>query len=284
MIAQMQHAYFSRHRTGLLIVAFSAAAALAMGKAAAAGLSFGGVPVAPGESVRANVPLSAQEKRYAAEARNPVPNYAVAVIAVPRTFNPQESWPVLVVISTSDGKRQSRDDLAEYYQAPALGQGWVILAGDGPQPARVDGTAWRAGMTLAALDSLHRSFPGSISWPVACAGFSGGAKGVAFIAPLLRRAGCRTIGLYLTGAFDDYLSKSYQEFQPGADFLNTPVFISAGRDDRIAPLDKQYELKRSMERSGFRQVRMETFTGGHDFKDYHLIVALRWFRELQKAR
>ena len=55
-------------------------------------------------------------------------------------------------------------------------EGWVLLAGDGPQHAKNDNVAWREAMTLAAVDALHRSFPGSKKWPMACAGFSGEAK------------------------------------------------------------------------------------------------------------
>ena len=113
----------------------------------------------------------------------------------------------------------------------------MLLAGDGPQHARNDTVAWRGAMTLAAIDALHHSFPGSEKWPIACAGFSGGGKGVGFIAPLLARSGCRIIGIYMTGANEEHLSDGYTKIQPGADFLNTPIYISAGRDDRIATVD-----------------------------------------------
>ncbi|HMJ06712.1 MAG TPA: hypothetical protein VK474_10695, partial [Chthoniobacterales bacterium] len=77
----------------------------------AAGSTFAGVPVSPGATVRANVPLSAVERSYVAEAGNPVPPTAVAMLAVPAGFDPQKTWPVLVVFSTSDFKRLNRDDL-----------------------------------------------------------------------------------------------------------------------------------------------------------------------------
>src|SRR5215472_13901015 len=105
--------------------------------ATAGSLTFGGVPFSPGSPVKANVPLSAQEKSLAAQGGNA-----------------------------------------------------------GPQNARSDTAAWRGAMTLAAVAALHHSFPGSVKWPVACAGFSGGGKGVGYVAPLLAKNGCHVAGIY----------------------------------------------------------------------------------------
>lgn len=241
-------------------------------------MKFAGVPFSPGSTVRANVPLSAQEKSFAAEGGNLVPSGAVAVLAVPSGFDPRKKWPVLVVLSTSDGRRQNRDDLADFYRSVALAEGWVVLAGDGPQPARFDIAAWRAAMTLAAVDALHRSFTGSDKWPMACAGFSGGARRAGFIAPLLARLGYKVVGIYLTGVNEDHLSEGYLKFQPGVGFLATPVFISSGRDDKVATLIQQYGVMSSMKRSGFKRVRIETFNGRHEVNRAETVTALRWFR------
>src|SRR6266702_6278032 len=211
-------------------------------KAAEASFKFTGVAFSPGSTVRANVPLSTQEKSLAGQGGNPVPQSAIAVLATPSNFDPRKSWPVLIAFSTNDFKRQNRDDLVDFYRRVGLAEGWVLLAGDGPQPARNDTAAWRGAMTLSAINALHRSFTGSEKWPVACAGFSGGGKGVGYIAPLLARNGCRINGIYMTGANEDHLSDGYARIGPSADFLNTPIYISAGRDDRIATVDQQYAV------------------------------------------
>ena len=140
------------------------------------------------------------------------------MLATPSNFDPRKSWPVLVVCSTSDFKRQNRDDLVDFYRRVGLAEGWVLLAGDGPQPARNDTGAWRGAMTLAAIDALHRSFPGSDKWPIACAGFSGGGKGVGLVAPLLAKNGSRVAGIYITGANEDRLSDGYARVRPGKGF------------------------------------------------------------------
>ena len=157
-------------------------------------------------------------------------------MATPANFNPTKSWPVLVTCSTSDFKRQNRNDLTDFYKRVGLSEGWVLLAGDGPQHAKNDNVAWRESMTLAAIDALHRSFPGAEKWPIACAGFSGGGKGVGYVAPFLAKNGCRVIGVYMTGANEDHLSDGYATLRPGPNFLDTPIYVSAGHEDRIATL------------------------------------------------
>jgi hypothetical protein len=245
-------------------------------------LRFAGVAFSPGSTVKANVPLSTQEKSLAAQGGNTVPPNAVAVLATPATFNPRKNWPVLIVCSTSDFKRQNRDDLVDRYRRIGLAEGWILLAGDGPQPARKDTAAWRGAMTLAAVDALHRSFPGSNKWPIACAGFSGGGKGVGVVAPLLAKNGCRIAGVYITGANEDLLSEGYTRVGPGSGFLLTPIYISAGRDDRIATLEQQYDVAGAIKRTGFQRLRIGTFHGGHEVNDAQTSIALRWFRELAK--
>jgi hypothetical protein len=249
--------------------------------ATAGSLTFAGVAFSPGSTIKANVPLSAQEKSLAGQGGNVVPPNAVAMLATPSNFDPRKSWPVLVVCSTSDFKRQNHDDLVQFYRTVGLAEGWVLLAGDGPQHARNDTAAWRGAMTLAAVHALHHSFPGSDKWPVACAGFSGGGKGVGYIAPLLARNGCRIAGIYMTGANEDHLSDGYARIQPGANFLNTPIYIGAGHDDRIATVEQQYTVAGSIKRTGFHRMRIGTFHGGHEVNDGQTSVALGWFRQLQ---
>ena len=250
--------------------------------AVGAPMTFAGVPVTPGATVQANVPLSTLQQSYVSEGGNAVPPHAVAVLAVPPGFDPNKSWPVLVVFSTSDMKTQNRQDLVNIYRPMALASGWVIIAGDGPTAApRRDTSGWRAGTTLAAIDALHRSFPGSKSWPIASAGFSGGAKRAGLITPLLSLAGCRVIGIYLTGINVDQLSDGYRQYKPGQSFLYTPIFLSVGSADQTATPVQQNEVKTSMQRTGFGRIRLERFPQGHAVKRVHVLEALRWFRELQ---
>src|SRR5438046_9479994 len=143
---------------GKLIVALNFFS-LFSAESAAPSLNFAGTSFAPGSTVEANVPLSAQEKSLAAQGGNVVPPYAVAVLATPANFDPRKSWPVLVPCSTSDFKRQNRNDLVQFYRRVGLAEGWVLLAGDGQQPERNETAAWRRPMALARIHALHRRFP-----------------------------------------------------------------------------------------------------------------------------
>jgi hypothetical protein len=275
-----QHANRVRY-PDLLVIALSVVSALPTSLAGSS-FTFGGVPFAAGSTVRANVPLSAQEKSLATQGGNTVPANAVSVLATPPNFDPQKTWPVLVVCSTSDNKRQNRDDLADFYRRVALPEGWVVLAGDGPQRPRSDTAAWRGAMTLAAVDALHHSFPGAEKWPIACAGFSGGGKGAGYIAPLLAKSGCHVTGIYMTGVNEEHLTDGYTKIRPGPGFLNTPIYVAIGHEDRIAPQEQQYAVVSSIKKGGFTRVRIGEFRGGHEANDAQTAIALHWFRDLAK--
>jgi hypothetical protein len=252
---------------------------LAVSPAAAAeesGAKFQGVPVLPGKTISATVPLSPEEKTYAAIGGNRVPGHAVATLAVPPGFDPQKTWPVLIVFSTSDFQRENRGDIP-FYITEALDEGWLVLTGDGPERPQDDSTGWRSAMTLAALDALHRSFPGSNKWPVACAGISGGAKRACLIAPLLAIRGDHVAGLYLAGVNEDLLGEGYRKIHPGRDFLSTKIFIISGQSDKIATPAQTERVRQSIRANGFRQVRLETFPEGHNVKRPLTRAALRWF-------
>ena len=258
------------------LVALGLLALLPTAAAEKAGAKFQGVSVRPGETVSAMVPLSAEQKTYAAIGGNRVPANALAVLAVPPGFDPRTSWPVLVVFSTSDFRRQNQDDI-HFYITEALGEGWLVLTGDGPERPSNDSNGWRAAMTLAALDALHRSFPSSIKWPVACAGISGGAKRACLIAPLLATTGNHIAGLYLAGINEGVLGEGYRIFHPGGDFLSTRIFITSGQSDRIATPAQTERVMRLIQDGGFRQVRLEKFPQGHTVKRSFTREALRWF-------
>lgn len=243
----------------------------------AADIRFAGVAIRPGSIVRADVPLTAVEKSFASDAATDVPERAVAVLAVPRNFDVRRTWPVLVVFSTSDFKRLNRDDLVDFYQKTALYEGWVIIAGDSSKFPRHDTNGWRAAMTFAALDALDRSFPGSAKWPVAVAGFSGGAKRASLLAPLLYLRGCRLCGIYLSGVNEDVLSIAYSKSHIGPNFLNIPVFISNGTNDAIAPSSQAAAVAASIKSTGFKQVGFHRFTGRHQVNNDHTREALRSF-------
>jgi hypothetical protein len=243
-------------------------------------LNFAGVPLTPGATVQVSVPLSDLEKSYVAEGGNAVPPYTVATLAVPRGFDPNKTLPVLIVFSSSDHLFPNWSDMMGLYRKTALAEGWALLTGDGPKPPpTLDSSGWRAGHALAALDALHRSFPGSQKWPIVCAGQSGGAKRATYLAPLFAARGYRVAGIFLSGMNEERLTDAYYRFKPGRDFLNTPIFLNSGVNDPVATLDQQNAVENSMRRTGFTNIRHTTFPGRHELPPARLLEGLRWLRK-----
>jgi predicted esterase len=86
------------------------------------------------------------------------------------------------------------------------------------------------------------------------------------------------VGIFLEGINQERITDGYRRFQPGSGFLRTPIFLSSGLTDRIATIQQQTAVRNAMERTGFRNIRHETFPGGHTVIPAHVQAALRWFR------
>ena len=86
-------------------------------------------------------------------------------------------------------------------------------------------------------------------------------------------------GIFLEGINEDRITEGYRRFKPDSSFLSVPIFLSSGREDRIATLEEQTAVKNAMARTGFRNIRHETFPGGHVVLSSQVREALRWFRK-----
>jgi hypothetical protein len=216
----------------------------------------------------------------AAQGGNPRPDTGRAVLTFPPGFDPSRAWPILIVTSTSDFNRTSAMD-AEWYRPPATAEGWVVLGSDATIRPRIDSTQWRLGLLAAALEAIRKEWPQTSRWPVAFAGFSGGAKRSGILGPMLARSGSvRVCGFFLSGINEDRLSEGFKTYQPGRGFLEVPVWLSSGASDIVATPQAHNLVKASLERTGFKRVRLEQFGGGHQLKMSEVRRALQWFRQL----
>src|SRR5919109_1535392 len=135
-----------------------------------------GKAVPPGGTLDLQFPLSDYFQKYAAEGgRNPRPTAGHVLLFFPNNFDPTRSWPILIVTSTSDLERTSIMD-APAYRDPAMKEGWIVLATDATIRPRADSVRWRLSILSAALEIMRKEWPQSANWPIAFAGFSGGAK------------------------------------------------------------------------------------------------------------
>ena len=238
--------------------------------------------VRSGGTLDLQFPLSDYFQQHAAQGGNPHPTTGHALLIFPNNFAPARSWPILVVTSTADFERTSIMD-APFYQEAAMKEGWIVLATDATIRPRIDSVDWRLSILTAALQMMRKEWPQSAQWPVAFAGFSGGAKQSGSIAAMLAgNRGLRICGLFLTGINADRLSAAYKEYHPPSDFLRIPVWLSSGTGDQIARPGVEEGVYYSVKRTGFQQVRLEKFPGGHEVSGAEVQRALHWFRELGK--
>ena len=239
-----------------------------------------GQQVQPGGKIEIHFPVSKYFQDVAAQAGNPRPDTGRAVVTFPAGFDPSRTWPILIVTSTSDFNRTSAMD-AEWYRAPATSEGWVVLGPDATIRPRIDSTQWRLGLLGAALEAIRKDWPQSARWPVAFAGFSGGSKRSGILGVMLAKSGSvRVCGFFLSGINEDRLGEAYRTYQPGAGLLEVPVWLSSGSSDPVATPDAHNLVRASLLRTGFKHVRLEQFSGGHQLKLAEVRRALQWFRQL----
>ena len=246
------------------------------------GATLWGHQVQSGGSLDLQFPLSNYFQEYAAQGGNPRPTTGRALLFFPNGFDPARSWPILIVTSTTDLDRTSIMD-APWYRDAAIKEGWIVLATDTTIRPRADSLQWRLSILTAGLRVIRTNWPQSAQWPVAFAGFSGGAKRGGILAAMLAsNRGFKICGMFLAGINSDRVTAAYKDYQPPADFLNTPIWISSGTTDQIAPPGTQEGVYYSLKRTGFKQVRLEKFFGGHALKSAEIQRALHWFREVGK--
>ena len=241
-----------------------------------------GKEVRGGATLDIQFPISSELQALAAQGGNPRPTTGRALIMLPSRFDPSKAWPILVITSTTDVGRTNILD-APAYRDTATKEGWMVFATDATIQPSADSLAWRVAPLTAGLQFLRNNWPQSAHWPVAFAGFSGGAKRAGIVAAMLaENRGLRICGLFLAGINSDRVTAAYKDYHPPAEFLNIPIWISSGMSDPIATPGLSEGVYFSLKRGGFKQVRLEKFFGGHALKRTEVQRALRWFRELGK--
>src|SRR5437764_5522335 len=167
-----------------IAIVFLAINQLLLASAVAATLA--GHPVQGGATLDFQFPINKFFQDYAAQGGNPRPTTGRALLMFPKGFDPARSWPILIVTSTTDLGRTSPMD-APWYRDAAIAEGWVVLATDATIPPREDSLAWRLAMLTAGLETIRKNWPQSAQWPMAFAGYSGGAKRCGILGAILAK-------------------------------------------------------------------------------------------------
>ena len=86
-------------------------------------------------------------------------------------------------------------------------------------------------------------------------------------------------GFFLTGINEDQMPEALKTNPVPPGFLRLPIWISNGINDRIATPAQAQQVKGSLVRTGFQNVRLSRFGGGHEVNRADLQSALKWLRQ-----
>jgi hypothetical protein len=239
------------------------------------------IPLESKTSFRA--PLDKEAIKELTKAGNPATESVVG-LWLPADFDPRKQWNVLLVSATANSSSIGHMDT---YLAPAKSStGWIVMAADGPStPPKGDTTQWRWEMARAGLLALEAVWPAARNWPVATGGFSGGAKRSGYLGALLCADSRDVIGMYMGGCNEDMATAGLKEYRPDRlTFRKVPVYLSTGDKDATATVQSANKVRLSLEATGFREVRMETYKGAHDPDAPQITEALNWFKEHRAKR
>ncbi len=251
--------------------------------AAAGPLVVGGTEIPLGQNTTFRVPLDPDTIKELTKTGNKAVESVVG-LWLPPDFDPKKEWHVLLISATANSS--SINSLFMYTGAAQASGGWIVLAADGPStPPKGDTTQWRWAMARAGLLALEAAWPAARQWPIAAAGFSGGAKRSGLLGALLCADGRPLIGMYMGGCNEDMASEGLKEYRPDRlAFRKVPVYLSAGKKDVVATVASANKVRVSLEATGFRDVRLETYDGAHEPDAAQIADALNWFKELRAKR
>jgi len=241
-------------------------------------MKMGAMTLTPGSFIRFDIPHSgkswvdakkyAKARNYELDQNSAKTNKVEVGLLLPENFDPAKTWPILVVNAPGDFSSVGHLECCFLIAADA---GYVAVAADGPVS--------RFFSASSALDYLYSQWPGSEKWPVACGGFSGGAKLSGEIAAMLADSGRRIIGIWMGGCNEDYASAGLNLYKPNPGlFKRVPIFIASGLTDDIATPSHANGVRESLEKTGFKNVRLESYDGGHHPVPPHMVKqGLLWF-------
>lgn len=243
------------------------------------GLWLGTNGVVRGAVTEFQAPASAKTS-YEAQRMGKTVKTVRGAIAVPADFELSKPRHILVVSVPSGGSSVSA---MKYYTNVAFQEGWIVLAGEGPKVTpEADSVQWGWAMLSSALEFVARQWPQTKTWPVACAGFSGGAKRSATVGAAMMREGYNVVGIFMGGCNEDRATLGLQLYQPGERFKQVPLFLSNGQTDPIANPTHAAAVAEAMRRTGFKHLRLETFPGAHKLSSEQVQLALQWFRQMER--
>jgi len=244
--------------------------------------------LALGEKNVMYVKLPAPDLQAMAEDGNPGMDRARFAVWLPEGFDPAKKWNVLVASQGDNGS--SVDHLDKYVPALRASPGWIGVAADGwiglaedmsPILPEHDNWTLRYYTLRGGLSALSNAYPASVDWPLAFAGYGGGARRSVDLAALYMRSGRIVLGAFCAAAADDRASYAFNEFRPPrSGFRHMPFYFSIAREGEPDP-DDVARVEKAMKATGFRRTRIVPFEGDNEAIDTASVTeALEWFLSL----
>jgi predicted esterase len=265
--------------------------------AAPAGLSIQGKTAIPGVKVEFDAEISPELRKRVDKFTQGKDFFedtdlsqALVAMALPPGFEQSKPHPILFISVTASGRENGKKGnssirVMEKYTETALALGWIVMAADGPGYLTAGRPENRAMQMEAALSALEKAIPGSKTWPVVTAGFSGGAKYSGHLGGwLVKNTDHPLIGMFMGGCNQDTATESLKTFQPNrAIFTKVPIYISTGKKDKTASPAMSQEVIQSMKAGGFDHIKEGLHELGHSLQQEHLKEALEWFQAKKKS-
>jgi predicted esterase len=130
------------------------------------------------------------------------------------------------------------------------------------------------------MDKFSQVWPQFKQWKFVSGGFSGGGKAAFWPAAYMLKMEYQLTGLFLANTNQDFSEEARKLYRiKKSDYKNVSVFWGAGKWDEIVTKAKGADMKKSLEKNGMKEVRVEFHEGKHSLFHPQFLEALEWFEQ-----
>ncbi len=226
------------------------------------------------------VPLTADEKKLAGRSPGGAkPEEATVGIMLPEDFDPAKPQKVLVVFSTDDNGGAHLKAMPRF-GGVATRNGWVAIAATGPVLENNLPAAWHAAMIYAGLRALEEKYPGAKNWRYFVGGNSGGGLRSSMMACALLKQGYPVEGVFMGGSGDERFTAGMDIFKPNRGSVrDLAVYLAIGKNDPKIDAARADYVAAAVKKLGIKNIRRDSYDGGHGMEEGSLTKALEWFAD-----
>lgn len=247
-------------------------------------LSLMGKKLTPGEP--AVIEFELNDKTRKALSKNKLkPSKGKISILLPKGFDPQKPqkvfWPVGGINNEQERLGGNLGRFGPMKEQPSK-RGWIVIAADtehgNPRETTIAAVKGDFEFHQQLVDEISKQWPGFKDWKHACGGFSSGAKASFFRTAQLLKSDVNVVGMFLTGcngAYADAASDETRVKKSGT--RKVRVWLSHGTKDNLVNDTYTSRVLDGLKKGGYREVRSESYEGGHTLNQEEFGKALDWF-------